>query len=130
MISPAEGGAIASRLYRIGYCAAAFLLLASGAGAGPAAGPASTAGSPALRVTSERPLSVRGTGFDVRDPVRVTVRAGQRTWARDTRAGAQGGFTVVFRVKIDFCSSPVRIAAVGRSTGTVRARIPIRACPN
>ena len=126
MISAAEGGAIASRLYRIGYCAAALLVLATGAGAAPG----STGDSPALRVTSERPLSVRGTGFDVREPVRVTVRAGQRTWARDTHAGARGGFTVVFRVRIDFCSAPVRIVAVGRSTGTVRARIPIRACPS
>lgn len=94
------------------------------------AAPASTADSAALRVTSERPLSVRGTGFDAREPVRVTVRAGQRTWARDTRAGERGGFTVVFRARIDFCTAPVRIVAVGRSTGTVRARIPIRSCPS
>lgn len=101
------------------------LVLAPGAGAASA-----TAAAPALRITSERPLSVRGTGFDAREPVRVTVRAGQRTWARDTRAGARGGFTVVFRVRIDFCSELVRIVAVGRSSGTVRARIPIRSCPN
>ena len=106
------------------------LVLATGAGAAPDSTPGLTAVSPALRVTSERPLSVRGTGFDAREPVRVTVRAGQRTWARDTRAGTRGGFTVVFRVKIDFCSAPVRIAAVGRSTGSVRARVPIRACPS
>jgi hypothetical protein len=102
------------------------LVLATGVGAALA----STADSPTLRVTSERPLSVRGTGFDALEPVRVTVRAGQRTWARDTRAGAHGGFTVVFRAKIDFCSGQVRIVAVGRSTGTVRARIPVRACPS
>jgi hypothetical protein len=101
------------------------LVLAASAGTAHA----STAAA-ALRVTSERPLSVRGTGFDARERVRVTVRAGQRTWVRDTRAGARGGFTLVLRVKVDFCSSPVRIVAVGRSTGTVRARIPIRACPS
>jgi hypothetical protein len=94
------------------------------------AAPASTANSPALRVISEHPLSVRGTGFDARERVRVTVRADQRTWARDTRAGVRGGFTVVFRARIDFCSAQVRIVAVGRSSGTVRARIPIRVCPN
>jgi hypothetical protein len=126
VISAGRGGIIASRLYRIGYCGAALLVFATGAA--PAA--TSTAASPALRVTSEQPLSARGTGFDARERIRVTVRAGQRTWARETRAGARGGFTVVFRVKIDFCSTPVRIVAVGRSTGTVRARIPIRVCPN
>jgi hypothetical protein len=104
------------------------VLLAFATGVGVAS--TSTAVSPALRVMSESPLSVRGTGFDAREQVRVTVRAGPRTWARNTRAGARGGFTVVLRVKIDFCSFPVRIVAVGRSSGTVRARIPIRSCPN
>lgn len=95
-----------------------------------AVAPASPASAAALRVTSEWPLSVRGTGFDARESVRVTVRAGERRWVRDIRAGARGGFTVVFRVRIDFCLESVRIVAVGRSTGTVRARIPIRSCPS
>jgi hypothetical protein len=105
---------------------AALLVLASGLGAAQA----SIDKSLSLRVMSEQPLSVRGTGFKALERVRVTVRAGQRAWARDTRAGARGGFTVVFRARIDFCAAPVRIVADGRSSGIVRARIPIRSCPN
>jgi len=52
------------------------------------------------------------------------------TWTRRTQAGARGGFTVEFRLRIDFCTTPVRILASGRSTGTIRARLPQRECPS
>jgi len=94
------------------------------------AAPAFAAQAPTLRVVRERPLVLRGTDFRPRERVRVTVRTGAATWTRQTQAGARGGFTVEFRVRINFCSTQVRIVASGRSTGTVRARLPQRECPS
>jgi hypothetical protein len=94
------------------------------------AAPASDAQGPTLRVVRERPLVLRGADFRPRERVRVTVRAGATTWTRQTQAGPRGGFTVGFRVRVDFCATPVRILAYGRSTGTVRAKLPQRECPS
>ena len=94
------------------------------------AAPAYASTAATLRVVKERPLVLRGADFRPREHVRVTVRAGAMTWTRRTQAGARGGFTVEFRVRIDFCTTPVRILASGRSTGTIRARLPQRECPS
>ena len=94
------------------------------------AAPASAARAPTLRVVQERPLLLRGADFQARERVLVTVRTAARTWTRQTQAGARGGFTVELRVRVDFCTTSLRILAHGRSTGTVRARLPQRECPS
>jgi hypothetical protein len=86
--------------------------------------------APTLRVMRERPLVVHGANFKPHEPVRITVRTGERTLAKGTNAGPRGGFTVEFRTKVDFCSTALRILARGTRTGTVRAKLPVRACPS
>jgi hypothetical protein len=85
---------------------------------------------PALKVMRERPLVVKGANFRANESVRVTVRTGERRLVKRTQAGPRGGFTVEFRRKVDFCSSALRILAQGSRTGTVRAKLPVRACPS
>lgn len=84
---------------------------------------------PSLRVMRERPLVLQGAAFKPHEPVTVTVRSSGRTWTRRTHAGARGGFRVELRVRVDFCSTASRIVAQGRSSGTARARLPLRDCP-
>jgi hypothetical protein len=95
------------------------------------AAPALAAGHPTLKVVRERPLVLHGAGFRSHEAVRVTVRMGERAWARKTQAGVRGGFTVQFpRLLLDFCATtPIRIVAHGRASGDVVARLPLRVCP-
>jgi hypothetical protein len=95
--------------------------------AGLPAGTASAA-APALRVVADNPLTLRGTGFRPAEAVRVTVRMGTKRWTQAARAGARGAFTVRFRVRLDYCATPLRITARGALTGLAVARIPIREC--
>jgi hypothetical protein len=103
----------------------AFVLLVAAVAA-----PAYASNAATLRVVKERPLVLRGADFQARERVRVTVRTAAKTWTRQTQAGARGGFTVELRVLVDFCTTSLRILAHGRSTGTVRARLPRRVCPS
>jgi hypothetical protein len=91
---------------------------------------AHAASTATLQVVRERPLVVSGARFKPNEAVRVTVRTPSRTLTRDMRASPRGGFTLAFRgVKFDFCAA-LSIVARGRSTGTVRAKLPQRACPS
>lgn len=84
---------------------------------------------PTLRVVQERPLVLSGARFKPNEAVRITVRTGARTLARDTRAGPRGGFRVEIRgVKVNFCASSVAIVARGRASGTVHAKLPRLVC--
>jgi hypothetical protein len=86
------------------------------------------ANRPVLRIVKERPLMLTGARFKAHEAVRVTVRTGRRTLTRDTRAGAQGGFTVTFRAKVNFCAWPLSIVARGPASGTATARLPRPVC--
>jgi hypothetical protein len=77
------------------------------------------AAAPALRPISLAPLTLRGTGFQAGERVRVTLTI--RTVARRTtlRAGAAGRFT--YRpedlVAVDPCRGTIVVTALGLSSG-------------
>jgi hypothetical protein len=91
-------------------------VLASLACASAASGAAAT---PALRVVSVAPLTVRGAGFEARERVRVTLTTRGGAWRRTLSAGARGGFT--YRpgalVAVDPCRGTIVVAALGLSSG-------------
>jgi hypothetical protein len=93
------------------------------------ASPALAARAPALQVMDDRPLVLHGTRFRPGEAVRVTVRMGAHTWARQTEAGSRGGFTLKFpRLRLNYCATPLRIVAHGRASGDVVAKLPVREC--
>jgi hypothetical protein len=84
---------------------------------------------PTLRIVNSWPLTLRGTHFQHRENVRVTVVMGEKTLSRRLQAGALGGFTVRFvGVRLNYCALPLLISARGVSSGLVRARLPIVDC--
>lgn len=93
------------------------------------AAPAGGAPRPALRILDDLPLTLRGAGFRAGEPVRVTVRMGERRLTRATRARRSGAFTVRFRgLRLNYCATPLTLVARGPRSGAVRARIPLREC--
>ena len=93
-------------------------------GASSAAAPPVTGapGKALLRVTRLAPLTLRGTHFRSRDPVRVVVTLPSGTLTRSLRVGLAGGFTVSFAtVRLEPCGTPPAITARGVRTGVVRA---------
>jgi hypothetical protein len=110
--------------------AAAVVLLAGGAvvaqvGARPGRPQAK------LRLTAIAPVSVRGSGFDARERVRLRLRSlAAPTATRRVRANRAGSFTASFlAVAVDRCSA-FSVTAVGRSgrRATVRWRVAAK-CP-
>ena len=84
---------------------------------------------PTLRILHSWPLTLRGTRFQQRESVRVTVVMGETTLLRRLQAGALGGFTVRFvSVRLNYCALPLLISARGTSSGLVRTRLPIVDC--
>jgi hypothetical protein len=75
-----------------------------------------------LRVTNFAPLTLHGTHFRSREPVRVVVTLPTGSLTRSLRVGLAGGFTVSFAgVRIERCGTPPEITARGVRTGLVRA---------
>ena len=92
-----------------------------------AAAAASTA--PSLRIASNAPLTLRGSGFHPQEAVQVTITSGDHTWRRAIRTGSAGGFVSRWSsVTLNYCTLPLAISARGAKTGTVHARIPVRDC--
>ena len=92
-----------------------------------AAAAASTA--PSLRITSNAPLTLRGSGFHPQEALQITITNGDHTWRRATRAGSAGGFVSRWSsVTLNYCTLPLAISARGAKTGMVHARIPVRDC--
>jgi hypothetical protein len=90
---------------------------------------AAAATTPSLRISSDAPLTLRGSGFRAQEAVRITVRNGDHAWRKDTHAGPAGAFVVRwYSVRLDYCTSPLTISARGAKTGTVYAKIPVRDC--
>ena len=116
---------------RVLIVALAFAAFSAPLGAAPATPPAGTAGTKALlRVVGVSPLTVRGTHFRVREPVRVVVALAQGSnLTRQVRANLTGAFTVSFAgARYDPCGTPPEITARGARTGLVRARGLPRDC--
>jgi hypothetical protein len=90
---------------------------------------AAAATKPALRITSDAPTTVSGTGFHPGEAVRVTVTMGEQKWQKATQAGARGSFAVRWKsVRLNYCATPLAVSARGAKTGTVYAKIPMREC--
>jgi hypothetical protein len=82
-----------------------------------------------LRVVTDLPLRVRGTGFRPGEPVRVTVDGGDLRRVRLARAGRMGAFVVSFgTARFDWCATPPEITARGPRTGLVSLVVPPREC--
>lgn len=112
----------AMRLRHLCLLTAALLALAGAAAA-------LSATRPALSIRRDLPLTLHGSGFRAHEAVRVTVRMGERRWARNTRAGLAGGFTVQFAgVALNHCATPLSITARGERSGTVSAKLPPWEC--
>jgi hypothetical protein len=85
------------------------------------------AAPPALRVNAFRPLTIEGERFKALERVTVTV---DRTLVKHVRAGAAGGFTVVFRgISVSRCDG---YSASARGTRGSRASLSVHplACPS
>ena len=96
--------------------------------AAPLAGAAAST-APALRITSNAPLTLRGSGFRPQEAVQITITNGDHTWRRATRAGSAGGFVSRWSsITLNYCTSPLVISARGAKTGPVHAKIPVRDC--
>ena len=82
---------------------------------------------PALRMTASRPLTIQGERFKAFERVMVTV---DRTLVKHVRAGAAGGFTLIFRgISVSRCDG--YSAAAGGTRGS-RASLSVHplACPS
>jgi hypothetical protein len=90
---------------------------------------AAAAPRPALRIADDVPMTLRGSGFRPREPVRVVVHMGPKRLTRSLRAQAAGTFTVRFAgLRLDYCAIPLTLRAHGTQSGLARARIPRRQC--
>ena len=96
------------------------LALPAGAGA---------AQPPVLRVAVDAPVTVVGSGFREREPVRVTIVMGTRRFEDAAVVSEDGGFTVRFAgTTLDRCATPLVVSARGERTGLVTATLPLREC--
>jgi hypothetical protein len=78
-----------------------------------------SARTPQLRLVSLAPVTLHGTGFTVREDVRVTLRVGKRAFVRTARADRAGAFTVRFGL---VALEPCRGAAVAQAVGSFGTR--------
>jgi hypothetical protein len=98
-------------------------LAAAVAAAGSAAvrggGSSDEAAAPSLRPVSLSPLKLRGSRFEVKERVVVTLSVGRATRRERATAGADGTFTVDFGlVAIDPCPGRWLVAVAAGSKGT------------
>ncbi len=104
------------------------LLLASLAASGSAGAETSerrpAAREPALRITSLRPLTVRGHHFRPQERVKLLINAGGPA-ARAVTASADGAFIVRTGLRVERCSAVV-VQAIGNrgSRATIDAPMP------
>ena len=86
----------------------------------PAGSAGSATAAPSLRLVSAAPLILRGTGFQARERVHVTLTT--RALARRTTltAGAAGGFTyrAGLLVAVDPCRGTIVVNALGLTSGS------------
>jgi hypothetical protein len=82
---------------------------------------------PTLRLTDASPVVLRGSGFEARERVRVSVYAGERAAKRAT-AGLRGGFVVRFDVDASLCAG-FSAVAVGSKSSRASFKRPPGMCP-
>ena len=84
-----------------------------------------------LRVVDLTPLTVRGTGFQAEQSVRVVVRqAGRVVGRRSVHAGLRGGFTSRFAtVTFHRCGGDLAVTASDASGRIAAAKLPLPDCP-
>jgi hypothetical protein len=105
------------------------LLLAVGAAAFAGLGSARTAQTAQLRLLALNPLTVAGSGFRSREPVRVTATSADRSQTVRLTVTPTGSFRVAFREIAPTRCGLLRVVAVGRSGSTaVLKRPPLPAC--
>ncbi len=99
------------------------ILLAVSACSGSGSGPSSSA---ALRFAETTPLTVRGSGFQPGERVRLDLgSSGATTWAR---ASGRGSFRASFDVPVTRCDR-IRVMAIGsKGSRVVLKRLPAPAC--
>jgi hypothetical protein len=88
---------------------------------------AAAAKPPTLRLTASRPLTIEGARFKAFERVTVTV---DRTLVKHVRAGAAGGFRMIFRgIWVSRCDG---YSAAARGTRGSRATLSVQplACPS
>jgi hypothetical protein len=84
---------------------------------------------PVVRVAADAPVTVVGSGFREREPVRVTIVMGTRRFNGAAVASATGEFSVRFSgTRLDRCATPLVVSARGELTGLVTAELPPREC--
>jgi hypothetical protein len=100
-------------------------LVSLGLGIAAATGSATTAGTPALRVSAQ---AVQGRNFYRHEKVRVTFAGDLRRIVR-VRTNATGSFDTLLPSAYDPCNGPLLITALGARGDTARLKLPQRACP-
>lgn len=84
--------------------------------------------APALRIVKLAPTTVRGSGFQAGERVRVTLSTARAQSVRAGRASPVGNFTVAFplRIAIEPCHGTLVIVAQGSLGSRAIVRRPCR----
>ena len=111
-------------VHRLAVLASLVVLLAATAAPGAAS-------KAKIRFLSAQPATVRGTGFVVRERVRLTLTAPGTRRIRVVRASARGSFTAGFGLLegYDRCRDELRVTAVGSRGDRAGAKLPQPQCP-
>jgi hypothetical protein len=102
-----------------------FSLVSLGLGIATAAGSATPARTPALRVSAQ---TVQGRQFYRHEKVRVAFSGYVQAIVR-VRTSATGSFDAPLPTAYDPCNGPLLITALGARGDTARLKLPQRACP-
>lgn len=87
---------------------------------------ADSAAAPALKLLKTNPVEVRASGFHAREPVRLTVRTGQKVTRSSTRADGGGRFTATIKGAVAPACAPLMIVATGADgSRAVFRRLPL-----
>jgi hypothetical protein len=113
------------RAIAAGAVVAAALALAL---AGFAAGSTSARHHAALRLLESAPLRLRGSGFHVRERVRLVARAGNFSSTKRVRTSSSGSFAVTFRLGASHCSGLFVVAAGNAGSRATLKRPPLPEC--
>jgi hypothetical protein len=90
---------------------------------------ANAAQPPLLRVESDSPVALNGSGFRPQEHVEVSIVMGSHRLEAAAVASDAGEFTVRFpKTSLNRCATPLVISAKGNKTGPVTAKLPLRDC--
>lgn len=127
LFEPRPGAA--SEGHTRGMKGALFTLLGTAVLAVSGTGSAAPDAKPALTIVDRSPLIVRGSHFEARERVVVTVSTETGNTRRATRSSLRGTFLVRFdAISIDPCTGAT-LAAFGVAGDFARLKIGLRECP-